>query len=458
MRRGIRSIAAAVAPLIGLTILAGSPAHATPAFAPINHMVVLMQENRSFDHYLGQLHAYQVAQHGSSTVEAEPVTGNPNPAGGAAITPFHQTSYCEVADLDHSWDGTHSEWNSGAMDGFTAANVKPADPTGSRTMGYYNATDLPYYYALYDTFAMSDTFFSSVLSQTFPNRFYLLAGTSFGHIANDFPFPPGESPVTGFAPDGGTIFNKLDDAGATWRVYFNEVPFSWLFGYVRNGTAGHVFPISQYYADAAAGLLPDVAFVDPTFIATVNVENDEHPPANIQNGQKLVHDVLGALMASPNWPDSAAFLTYDEHGGYYDHLRPPTAVEPDALGPNGHPTQKFDQLGIRVPFVVVSPFAKVRYNSTALPIAGGTAANPTYTTSAKIYSHTSILKTIEDRFTIPAGQTYLTNRDASSNNLADLFDFDAPAFATPPALPDATINVAQAVDCEVNHEHVPTEL
>ncbi|TMA79362.1 MAG: hypothetical protein E6J72_11535 [Deltaproteobacteria bacterium] len=152
---------------------------------PIDNIVVLMQENRSFDHYFGQIHF-----EGQKRVRKVPAdASNPDPTNpsGPPILRFHKTNYCETADLDHSWNGTHKEYDNGKMDGFTAQNVDSTDPTGARTMGYYDSADLPFYYALYSTFAMADRYFASTLTQTFPNRFYLLAGTSFGHIANDFP-------------------------------------------------------------------------------------------------------------------------------------------------------------------------------------------------------------------------------------------------------------------------------
>src|SRR3954468_3724449 len=154
-----------------------------PHTMPIDHVVVLMMENHSADNYLAQL-----SNQGQPDYEAEPTTGNPDPTNptGPAIVPFHKTNYCEVKDLNHSWNGTHQEVNGGAMDGFTAANADAAlDPTGSRAMGYYDQTDVPFYYGMYNTFATGDRYFSSLLSQTFPNRLYLLAGTSFGHIRND---------------------------------------------------------------------------------------------------------------------------------------------------------------------------------------------------------------------------------------------------------------------------------
>ena len=145
---------------------------------------------------------------------------NPDPTNpsGPPILRFHKTNYCETADLDHSWNGTHKEYDNGKMDGFTAQNVDSTDPTGARTMGYYDSADLPFYYALYSTFAMADRYFASTLTQTFPNRFYLLAGTSFGHIANDF--PTGD-PVNDFSQR--SIFNLLDEAGVTWKIYFSQI-------------------------------------------------------------------------------------------------------------------------------------------------------------------------------------------------------------------------------------------
>jgi hypothetical protein len=191
-------------------------------------------------------------------------------------------------------------------------------------------------------------------------------------------------------------------------VYFNEVPFAALFAHVRNNAAGHLFPLTQCYVDAAAGQLPQVAFIDPFFIGTNNTENDEHPPTNIQSGQLNTANIIDALFRSPNWADSALFLTYDEHGGYYDHLPPPTATPPDQLAwPGAAPVtdSNFDHLGVRVPFAVVSPYAKAHHNSSALPVSTSsstdptvTPANPQYANPSHLYSHTSILRTIEERF------------------------------------------------------------
>src|SRR5438552_3272956 len=133
------------------------PAAAAPRNEPIDHIIVLMQENRSFDSYFGQLHA-----EGQPAAVGEPKkAGNPDPTnpGGPPIKAYHKANYCEVADLDHSWNGAHAEYDGGNMDGFTAANVVDADPTSARTMGYYDAADLPFYYAMANTFATGDHYF-----------------------------------------------------------------------------------------------------------------------------------------------------------------------------------------------------------------------------------------------------------------------------------------------------------
>ena len=265
-----------------------------------------------------------------------------------------------------------------------------------------------------------------MLGPTFPNRFYLLAGTSFGHIQNDLPGPDGYTQKT--------IFEELDAAGVSWKIYAWQPPvaFAMVFKYVRDHAAGHVFPISQYFTDAANGDLPQVSYIDPIFLGPTNVENDEHPPSNIQVGQLSVSKVTDALMKSPDWPSSALFLTYDEHGGFYDHVAPPVAPVPDATPPsplsqtdvqNGFTA--FDRYGIRVPAVVVSPYSRPHYVSHVVD------------------DHTSILRFIETRFGLPS----MTNRDAQADPMLGFFDFSHPSFLTPPQLPTPTVDPAQAAAC-----------
>ncbi len=389
----------------------------TASISSIEHVVVLMQENRSFDHYFGHLKAYAP----QLDVEAEPAdASNPDPTNPDAppIAAFHQTNLCEVADLDHSWNGTHREWDGGAMDGFTRQNVTATDPTGSRTMGYYTEQELPFYYALYSTFAIGDRYFAPALTRTIPNRLYLLAGTSFGHVENDLPKASSEF-------DQRSIFNLLDEGGVSWKVYYSNLAVANEFAYVRNEAKSHVVPLTEYFADAAAGTLPQVAFIDPQFSGGKNAQNDEHPPSNVQVGEKFVADIINALFKSPTWTSSALFLTYDEHGGYYDHVAPPAAPAPDDVPPSLKNTDEaagFDHYGIRVPAVVVSPFARKSFVSHV------------------VHDHTSILRFIETRFGLPS----LTARDAQSDPMLEFFDFTHPAFEQPPSLPEATVDLTQA--------------
>jgi phospholipase C len=385
----------------------------------IQHVVVLMQENRSYDSYYGPLHV-----EGQPASSREPNTPNPNPLGGIGIRPFLHTVPCEVADLDHSWNGTHHEWDNGTMDGFTAANAIPADPTGSRAMAFYDRATLPFYYDLANQFAIADHYFASVLTQTFPNRFYLLTGTSFGHIRNDLP------PAGGYTQK--TVFQLLDEASppVSWKVYVDPFGLEQFFSYVMQHS-DHVAPITQYYTDAANGTLPQVAFVESNPFGGVNVESDEHPPANVQVGARFTHDVLNALVHSPNWLSSAFFLTYDEHGGFYDHVAPPRAPKPDDIPPMLRPGDvraSFDRYGIRVPTIVVSPYAKRHF------------------VSHRVYDHTSILRFIETRFDLPT----LTRRDAAADPMLQMFDFNRVSHRAP-VLAGAPIDPAGVDLCNRLH-------
>jgi phospholipase C len=374
----------------------------------IDHLVVLMQENRSFDSYFGQFEASEQSK-----------TGNPNPVdkSAPAILPFENPRMCETVDVEHGWDAVHQEIDGGKMDGFTAANIDPTDPTGARAMANYGPSDLPFYYALAHTFGIGDRNFASVPGPTYPNRYYLIAGTSFGHIDNTLP-PAGGWPQK-------TIFNELDAAHITWKIYDSQVSVAaLLFKYVHDHAAGHVEDIAHYYSDAAAGTLPQVAFIDPTFIGQVTQEDDEHPPANPQLGQQFSAKLVNALMSSPNWSSSVFIQTWDEHGGYFDHVAPPAAPEPDGIAPIGG-KGAFDEYGVRVPLLVVSPWSRAGYISHV------------------VHDHTSILKTIEDRFGLPA----LTRRDAQAAPLTEFFDFAHPTYATAPKLPAATVSAKGAAQC-----------
>src|SRR5262249_37822778 len=153
---------------------------------------------------------------------------------------------------------------------------------------------------------------------------FLLAATAFGHISNDFP-------TVGTEFSQPTIFNLLDQAGVSWKIYQSDIAFGIIYAYVRDHM-DHVRPITEYYQDAAAGTLPQVAYIDPDFLD--GGESDEHPPTNVQVGQAFVASVIGAFVQSPNWSRGALFVTYDEHGGYWDPAPPPPPRPPTPNPPH----------------------------------------------------------------------------------------------------------------------------
>ncbi len=370
---------------------------------PFSHVVVLMMENRSFDHYLSGLPAMGV----TDVDVADDSYTNPDPGPPFAnVNRYHETRYC-IADLTHDWGPVHLQYDDGAMDGFIATQ----NPGGARAMGWYDATDLPFYYWFASTFAISDRYFSSLLGPTWPNRFFFYGATSWGRTSTPDTPPLNET----------KILNELDSAGRSWQIYHEgTTSFAIVFGPMYAGTA-----LSNFYTDVANDTLPDVAILDPTFSGSS--EDDEHPPTNMQLGQALAASVLSALMAQPSvWASTVFIQVYDEHGGYYDHVPPPPACIPDSYTP---PDYAFDRYGIRVPIMIASPFAKAGY------------------VSHLVADHTSITRFIENRFDLPA----MTARDANAWPLLDMFDFDHPPFATPPSgMPAANVDATQAAWCAAN--------
>jgi phospholipase C len=383
---------------------------------PIDTIVIMMMENRSFDHMLQNLPAF-----GQPDAEVAP-PGVSNPDDDAAKTPvpqFHNPSYC-FEDTEHGWTAVHTEWDNGLMDGFVHANnLSSPGSDGKRAMGYYTEADIPFFYSLASTFALADHNFSSVIGPTFPNREYLYAATSFGHIGNDV-FADDEMP---------TIFQELVAAKVDWRIYYTDLPGSFIFLATLSKYLDNTYKINNFFMDAQAGTLGQVNFVDPKLGLGGASRNDYHPPGDVQMGDKLVSDVVQALMASPQWKHTALIITFDEHGGLYDHVAPPKACPPDNIAPmttaNDNAPGGFDNYSVRVPLIVVSPYAKPHFVSHA------------------VYDHTSITRFVETRFKLAA----LTGRDANADPLTDLFDFKKAAFATPPSLPAPTLDQAKLDDC-----------
>jgi phospholipase C len=378
---------------------------------PIDHIVMIMQENRSFDHYFSKL------SHGGVDVAAPDAT-NPD-ADGQPVARFHQTSYC-FEDPNHEWDGTSDSINGGRMDGFAKANITAGDPRGTRAMGYFDETDLPYYYALARTFAISDRHFCSVPGPTAPNRLYYVAATSFGDISNPGRTMEGEDDQGNYHSN---IFLRLNDAGLSWKAYSsNPAHTAVIFLNTYAANSEKFQGLEEFIADARAGTLPAVSYVEVKY-RDPEYGGNEHPSLNGQLGQKFVGMVVKELMNSPNWPRTALFVTYDEHGGFYDHVPPPAACKPDAYEPydatrpdakvEGH----YDRLGPRVPLIAVSPWVKRGY------------------VSHTVTDHSSLLRFIETRFDLPA----LTARDANAEPPLDMFDFSKPNLEIP-SLPEPYVS------------------
>jgi phospholipase C len=400
---------------------------------PVDKIVVVMMENRSFDHYFGQLAAFT----GRSDIDVAPADAtNPDHVGAVpgALHPRRHAPHLCARDTEHSWSATHEEWNGGRMDGFFAASAGDPHLDASmidRSMWWYDAGDLPFYYALASRFAIGDHYHASVLGPTWPNRMYLLAATSFGRTTNDLPdladhpFPHTDASVLDLLTKRHVAWTLFaDGASGAATVHGDALATRW--------GPGHVAPARAFLERAATGSLPAVSFVDPDFSHSTTTGQDEHPPADVQLGQRFVAGIVRALLASPDWPRSALFLTYDEHGGYYDHAPPPAACAPDARPPidgRGAPAGwAFERLGVRVPFIVVSPYAKPGYVGHAT------------------YDHTSITRFIEAKFKLPA----LTARDANAEPPMDLFDFARPSFLTPPSIPEPPVDDAELAWCKAS--------
>jgi phospholipase C len=361
------------------------------ATLPIKHVIVLMKENRSFDHLFGQL-----SKSGQPDAEAVPAGFSNLDGSGATVTPHHETTTCDKADPPHQWAEMHAQSDGGKMDGFvkSGANSSPATD-GHFTMGYYDSTDIPFYYWLANTFALADRYFPSVLSGTWSNRDFLVAATSKG-IMNT-----GDAQLSGVP----LIFDQLDTAKVSWNVYTDDIaPLEFSVNWTGRKQWGST---SDFFSALSGGTLPAVSFIDAT-TAFSAPETDEHPPADVQVGEAWTLALYQKLVASPEWGSTVLFYTYDEAGGFADHVPPPMSCAPSADLSN------WTELGIRVPLVAISPWARRHY------------------VSHRVHQHTSILRFIQLLFDLPA----LTARDANSDALLDMFDFSCPnttALGTPPA-------------------------
>ena len=458
----------------------------TDRLPQIRHIVVLMMENHSYDSYLGML-----ADRGEGfplATDGLPDVSNCT-ADGETIRAFPQLSPVQRRGVpSQSWHASHQQWGEAKCDGFVTSaqavqtearagaasdDVDTAPEAATAGMGYWSEGDLPFYYGLARTFPLADHWFSSCLGPTFPNRRFLIAGTAHGLIddspCNLLDYPP-----------AGTVFDLLTEHGISWANYHPvaaEQP-RWRH-YARHTrkmarrrltSAGRdlpavthgvhkdiqftadVFPLGigrymrhirgldQFFADAANGTLPAFSLVDPDFDAY-----SEENPQDIRKGESFAAEVINAVMHGAGWPDTLLIWVYDEHGGYYDHVPPPSAIPPDDVeggsllaSGNGvtavlrrvRPSlvegnenldrgpRRYDRYGFRVPAVVVSPWARPGY------------------VCSETFDHTSVLKLVEEKWNLPA----LTARDAAARAPLDALDLTGtPAFLKPPVLPEPSL-------------------
>ncbi|HXQ43571.1 MAG TPA: alkaline phosphatase family protein [Acidimicrobiales bacterium] len=373
-----------------------------PAVAPgteslpeIEHIIVVMMENHSFDNLLGMTgrgDGFPLGRDGLPTAACPDGKGN-------LVHAFHMPSECMTSGVGNDWQTGHRSYDNGSNLGFVEAST-------GESMGYFLDSDIPFTCGLASTFPIADRWFCSAMAQTNPNRRYLFAGTSLGLINDSLP--------SGLPPNG-TIFDSLNKYGISWKDYYSDNPSPLVFISLA-GTSSitdKFVKMEQFFSDAAAGTLPQFSVLEPNY----TVQSEENPQ-DIQFGDQYLADVVNAVLLSPAWPKTLMIWTYDEWGGWYDHVPPPAAIPPDDIPPDlapGFLPGGFDRYGFRVPAGVISPYARRHY------------------VSHTVYDHTSILKTVETKWNLPA----LTRRDANAADVLDMIDLrSAPAFLTAPRLPD----------------------
>lgn len=351
---------------------------ATPILPPrdssgIEHVIVVMMENRSFDHFLGWMPNANGRQAGLSY-----------PDNNGKMHPTHRLNYyvgCSHPDPDHSYAGGRSEYNDGKMNGWLRTSTND-----DFSIGYYTEADLPLFGTLARNFTTCSNYFASILSSTFPNRVFQHAAQT-DRLSNtlDISTLP-------------TIWDRLTDAKVSCRYYYSNVPFLALWG-------EKYIPISalyeQFKLDVALGTLPAVSFIDPWLtILDDGSGNDDHPHADLRKGEIFLRDIVETVASSPLWKNTLIVINRDEWGGFFDHVVPPRVIAPNSVDTDLKNGKAL--LGCRVPTILVGPFAR------------GNPAKPRI--NSLLFDHTSVLKLIEWRWALDP----LTSRDASDEvaNLA----------------------------------------
>jgi phospholipase C len=429
---------------------AGTPNDALP----FDHVVIVMQENHSFDNYFGMLPLRGQPLADGFTFDADGIPLNDNPLLGGRQRAFHLKGTCQPNGVTQTWDASHHQIDGGKMDGFAA--------TDSEAMGYFDESDIPFYYSLANTFCIGNRYFCAVPGQTYPNRRMLYAGTASGMTATSsstFSLPP---------PPNGSVMDNLHRHGVSFMSYFTDLPDLAIIPSNLERYPDQFTSIAEFYLDCAAGTLPSVSWVDTEMGLTSDIggplasyisslpsplsekigsmnelvesqSGDEENPADVALGELAVARIINAVMRSPAWPRTLLIWNYDEHGGYYDHVPPPTAIIPDAIRPTVSASDvkgAYNLYGIRVPNAVVSPYSR-----------------PHAVTNV-VHDHTSVIATISNKWNLPA----LTWRDANANDMTDYLDLTSPpAFIRPPQLAAPARSATVKGDCETSPQPVVLE-
>ncbi len=341
----------------------------TATSTPIKHLIVIMKENHSFDNYFG---TYPGA-------DGIPAGVKLSDGHGGFVTP-HWLNASSTPDLPHSRQATLNDYNGGLNDGFAKSAESVQNGLGNFSVGYFDNREIPDYWSLASRFVLADEYFHSIFGPTIPNRLFSIASQSGGLLDNTIPTAGINMP---------SIFDQLQARGISWRYYSTQnanskpLPLNLVPLKSNPNMVARLVPITQLIPDIQAGSLPAVTYVDPSQTPGIS----EHPSENITAGEAWSMQVINAIIAGPQWQQSAILLTWDESGGYYDHVAP---KQVDGLG-----------YGFRVPLIAISPFAK------------------SGSINHDVMDHTSILKFIATNWNLPP----LTPRESSANNMFGLFNF-----------------------------------
>lgn len=379
-----------------------------PADAPFDHVVVLMMENRSFDHLLGWLPGADGRQAGLTF---------PGLDGKQYKTHDLGKDYqgCEFLDPKHQWEAAATQLNGGKADGFLFTQVHEGEekPADLWPIGYYGEAAVPILGSLARHYTTFSKYFSSLNAGTWPNRLYAVAAAT-DLDATGLILPDGTAVPTSKIQT--TIYDRLKDAGLTAGYYHQGEPMTYVFESRRYDDITH--PIGDFFTAAKQGTLPNLSIVEPDYTAASEsngTSNDDHPWGSIRSGEGFIQQVYEAVTTSPQWGRTVFVVNFDEWGGFYDHVVPPK-VPDDNQSPYEGEHPDYSQLGFRVPCVVISPWS------------------PQTVVTDGPYEHCSVLRMMEWRW----GLEPMSLRDRSAKNLAETLDFSLqrppaklPAFTAP---------------------------